>query len=72
MDKEGLVRMFSEGLSLEEIPTISNLEDIKGIVESSNLDIKLRNKIIKNINHLIKDTIRHAEIFTNLIDEEAK
>lgn len=67
MDKNDLIRMLNEGLSVEEIPTISNLEELKELVENSNLDSDIKKKIHKNIDQLIKDTIWHSKAFSSMI-----
>ena len=72
MKKEDLIKISSEGLSMEEIPTISNLEELKEIINTANLDNAVKIKMTKKINHLIKDTINHANIFINLIKNYKK
>lgn len=69
MNKEELVNMFTEGLSIEELPTISNLEELRNIVESSDMDKTVKEELLRKLNHLIKDTLRHASTFTELIKE---
>lgn len=67
MDKDNLIRMLNEGLSVEEIPTISNLEELKELIESSNIDAEIKKRFHKNIEQLIKDTIWHSKAFSNMI-----
>ena len=69
MKNEEIIKMLNEGLSLEEIPTISNLEELKGLIEQSNLDNSIKLNLNKRLNCLIKDTLNHAKIITNLIQE---
>ena len=72
MKKEDLIKISSEGLSMEEIPTISNLEELKEIINTANLDNAVKIKMTKKINHLIKDTLWHAKVFINLIKNYKK
>lgn len=67
MEKEELVKMFNEGVSAEEIPVMSYLEELKDLIENSNLEKSIKEKMKENTKRLINDTIRHSKIFTELI-----
>ena len=72
MKKEELIAMLSEGLTIEEIPTISNLEEIKELVAKSNLSPDIKKRLDKNIAILLRDTITHSKAFSKLIKDHAK
>lgn len=72
MEKDELVKLLNEGLSVEEIPMISNLVELKYIVPNSNLDDSVKKKMMENINYLIKDTLKHARTFSDLVKDALK
>lgn len=74
MDKKEIIKILEEGLSLEEISTISNLEELKDAVDKSNIDSNVKKELIKRINILVKDTLSNAKTFAGLINytENAK
>ena len=72
MKNRDLIKMLSESLSVEEIPVISNLEELKAIVDNSNISGLAKAKMLKHIDHLIKDTLQHARIITRLIKGAVK
>ncbi len=67
MKKEKLISLLNEGLSVEEIPTITNLEEIEKMVKEANFDSETNEKIMKGIKHLEKETIGHARAFSRMI-----
>ncbi len=71
MKNNNLIKMLSESLSVEEIPMISNLEELRDMVNSSNLDSSVKAGMIKRIEHLIKDTLLHGKIIAKLIRDTA-
>ena len=72
MKNRDLIKMLSESLSIEEIPMISNLEELRGLVNNSSLDSSAKAKMLKHMGHLIKDTLQHARIITGLIKGAVK
>ena len=70
--KNNLAKMFSECLSIEESRMLSNLEELRGLVNNSRLDDSAKAKMLKHIGHLIKDTLQHARIITGLIKGAVK
>ena len=72
MKNRDIIKMLSESLSIEEIPMISNLEELRGLVNNSSLDDSAKAKMLKHIGHLIKDTLQHARIITGLIKGAVK
>lgn len=72
MKKDELVKLLNEGLSVEEIPMISDLVELKDMVLNSNLDESVKEKMMEHINYLIKDTLWHAKIFSDLIRDALK
>jgi len=72
MKNKDIIKMLSESLSIEEIPMISNLEELRGLVNNSSLDDYAKAKMLKHIGHLIKDTLQHARIITRLMKGAVK
>jgi len=67
MKKEELIPLLNEGLSVEELPTITNLKEIEVLIEKMNFNPKTKEEIMKGIKHLEKETIGHAEAFSHMI-----
>ena len=69
MKREEIIRMLTEGLSVEEISTVSNLEELRTLIEGSDLDDRAKKKMLRNLEHLLNETIEHSRTFTELIRE---
>jgi len=55
---------LEEGLSIEEIPTLTNLDELEELIDKANLDRITASEIKKRVDHLRKETINHARIFS--------
>lgn len=64
MKKNDIILLLDEGLSIEEIPTLTNLYELQSLIDSASFDKATALKIKKKINHLRKETINHARIFS--------
>ncbi|VVB82920.1 Uncharacterised protein [uncultured archaeon] len=67
MKKEKLISLLNEGLSVEEIPTITNLKEIEEVVKKFNFDAETSKKLNEKIQRLEKETIGHANAFSSMI-----
>ena len=65
--RKDVLRMLSKGISTEELGVLYALNNLKKAIRSSPLDAVVKTKLLKHVNHLIKDTIRHAALFGSLI-----
>jgi len=72
MKKEAAILLLSEGISVEEIPTLINLSELLDLVKKGDFDSATRKKLNKGLKRLNKDSIRHAESFNNMLKFVAK
>jgi hypothetical protein len=72
MKKEKLIFFLNEGLSVEEIPTITNIKEIEEIIKKVNFDEKTSKKLNEGLQHLEKETINHANAFSSMIKTATK
>ena len=61
--------LLHKGLDMEEIITLSGLERLRESVAYGNLDRSIKKKMIKIIDRLSKDTLKHIKIFKHLINK---
>ena len=64
MKKREIILLLEEGLSIEEIPTLTNLDELEELIDKSNLDRITASEIKKRVGYLKKETINHAKIFS--------
>lgn len=69
MKKNELLSFLNDSISTEEIGTIAICREIIEIVDNSSLDEKSKIEIKGKLNFLIKDSLKHAEMFTSLLKE---
>ena len=72
MKKREIILLLEEGLSIEEIPTLTNLNELEELIDKANLDRITASEIKKRVSHLKKETINHAKIFSKDIKLVAK
>ena len=72
MKKEEMILILNEGLSIEELPTLTNLDDIVELVDSLDFDKATRSKLVKSMNKLKRDTLNHARILSKDLKRVAK
>lgn len=72
MEKDELILILDEGLSIEELPTLTNLDDIAELVDGLDFDKATRSKLAKGINKLKRDTLNHAKILSKDLKRVAK
>lgn len=69
MENLELVKMFSEGISVEEISTISNLQKIKDMIIQNDFNSDIKEKLLEDVQTLTNETLWHSQVFTNLLKE---
>ena len=69
MDKKELLLMLDEGVTTEEVPTLTNLGDITELVTNSDIDKKTKNKIMDGIKVMRTQTIFHSNEFSRMMRE---
>ena len=67
LEKVKYFSLFEKGLDMEEIIILGGLERLRDAVMYGNLDRNARERTIKIITHLSKDTLKHIKIFKNLM-----
>lgn len=72
MKKEKLISLLDEGLSVEEIPTITNLREIEEVIKKIKFDSETNEKLAKGIQKMESETIGHANAFSFMIKTAAK
>jgi len=72
MKKERLISLLNEGLSVEEIPTITNLKEIEELIKKLNFDAETNKKLNEKLQLLERETIGHANAFSSMIKITAK
>lgn len=72
MKKEEMFLLLSEGLSIEEIPNLTNLDELEDLIEKIDFDAATKGKLTGWIKYLKKDTVKHSKSFTEMIRSVAK
>jgi len=72
MKKEEMILILNEGLSVEELPTLTNLDEIEELIDRLDFDKTMRSKLAKGISKLKIDTLIHARIFSKDLKLVAK
>lgn len=69
MEKER-VKVLEEGISLEEIPTLTNVEKMLKLIEKSSMEEDTKQKLVEKVEKIREDSVRHSKIFNRLLNEE--
>jgi dihydroorotate dehydrogenase len=70
--KEEIISLLTEGLTSEEIPTITNLKEVEEIINRANFNSETSDKLKKRLKQLERETIWHANAFSKMIKIESK
>jgi len=71
-EQENIVELLEEGISMEEIPTLTNLKKMKEILHSTSMDEDVKRKLLKKIRKIQSDSIKHSSIFNKMLGEVEK
>jgi uncharacterized membrane protein YukC len=67
MEKNEIIALLTQGLSMEDLPMMSSLNELKDMVSNSNLDNQTKNELMKRIGRLVNDTSKHSWAFNDMI-----
>jgi len=69
MKKNELLSLITVAISIEDIGAIAICREIVEMVDNSNLDNRGKIEIRGKLNFLIKDSLKHAKMFTSLLKD---
>ena len=72
MKKNELLLFLEEGLTIEEVPLLTLLDEIDGLIENYNYDAATKKYLKQGIGLLKRETIEHSKLFTELLSAVTK
>lgn len=69
MGEEELINAIEEGISFEEIPTLTNIRRMREILENTDMDGDTKEKLVGKLDKIRSDTIRHSAVFNDMLEE---
>ncbi len=66
MKKDEVLLLLEEGVSIEEVPTLINLDELEELIDWLQFDPSFKKELMKGIRHLKKETIQHSRFFNEL------
>ena len=72
MKKKELMLFLEEGLTIEEVPLLTVLDEINDIIEKSNYGDAIKKELKQGINQMKRETINHSKLFTELLSSATK
>lgn len=67
MKKNELLKQLTEGLSLEEIPTLVNFCEIEDLVSNADFDKELKEEVSEKLEAFRDETSTHAKYFARMM-----
>jgi hypothetical protein len=65
--KDVALGMLEQGLSFEEIPNFSNINDLENLVDESDLDKEIKLKVRKKLLKLKTESANHSKMINELM-----
>jgi len=72
MKKNELMLFLEEGLTIEEVPLLTLLDEINDLIKNYSYDAATKKEFKQGINLLKKETIDHSRLFTELLSKVTK
>ena len=69
MAEKEVIETLEEGISMEEVPTLTNIGEMIEILDRVEMDDEVRQELVKRLKHLRRETIRHSATFNDFLDE---
>ena len=64
-----VIEVLEEGISFEEVPTLTNLKKMEELVVNSDMEEKVKDKFLKRIKEIRSDSIKHSSVFNQMLEE---
>lgn len=67
MEKAELISVLNEALSLEEVPSLTSLMELRSMIESSSIADGKKRKFLDCVEFMTVDTVKHSKLFSSLL-----